>query len=95
MAGAGRGSSALDRQLRKAMDANLQELELMHKRVNACSFAYTASCVRHFTCMALRLRLEKGPGQANGFGLALYPPEEPTGILFLSISPNSCRRTSG
>eukprot|EP00752_Nemacystus_decipiens_P011224 g9974.t1 len=31
-AGAGRGNSALDRQLRKAMDANLQELELMHKR---------------------------------------------------------------
>lgn len=30
----GRGRSALDRQLRKAMDANLQELELMHKRVN-------------------------------------------------------------
>ncbi|CBN77193.1 conserved unknown protein [Ectocarpus siliculosus] len=28
----GRGRSALDRQLRKAMDANLQELELMHKR---------------------------------------------------------------
>ena len=38
-AGAGRGSSSLDRQLRKAMDANLQELELMHKRVNVCSFA--------------------------------------------------------
>ena len=30
----GRGRSALDRQLRKAMDANLQELELMHKRVS-------------------------------------------------------------
>lgn len=28
-----RGRSALDRQLRRAMDANLQELELMHKRV--------------------------------------------------------------
>ncbi|CAN0226361.1 unnamed protein product, partial [Ectocarpus sp. 13 AM-2016] len=28
----GRGRNALDRQLRKAMDANLQELELMHKR---------------------------------------------------------------
>ncbi|CAM9118216.1 unnamed protein product, partial [Hapterophycus canaliculatus] len=27
-----RGRSALDRQLRRAMDANLQELELMHKR---------------------------------------------------------------
>lgn len=29
----GRGRTALDRQLRRAMDANLQELELMHKRV--------------------------------------------------------------
>lgn len=28
-----RGRTALDRQLRRAMDANLQELELMHKRV--------------------------------------------------------------
>lgn len=27
------GGKALDRQMRKAMDANLRELELMHKRV--------------------------------------------------------------
>lgn len=33
----GRGRAALDRQLRRAMDANLQELELMHKRVRTRS----------------------------------------------------------
>lgn len=31
--GSGGGKKAQDRQMRKAMDANLRELELMHKRV--------------------------------------------------------------
>lgn len=32
-AGPSRGRKALDRQLQKALDANLRELELLHKRV--------------------------------------------------------------
>lgn len=32
-AGPSRGRKTLDRQLQKALDANLRELELMHKRV--------------------------------------------------------------
>lgn len=36
------GRKSLDRQMRKAMDANLRELELMHKRV--CILLY-ARCI--------------------------------------------------
>ncbi|CAN0178858.1 unnamed protein product, partial [Discosporangium mesarthrocarpum] len=35
-AAGGPGGTQLDQQLRDAMDANLQELELMHKRVSVC-----------------------------------------------------------
>lgn len=49
----GRGRTALDRQLRRAMDANLQELELMHKRVKNYLFSLSGD-LEIFRCQAVR-----------------------------------------
>eukprot|EP00903_Cladosiphon_okamuranus_P009751 g9270.t2 len=65
-AGAGRGSSALDRQLRKAMDANLQELELMHKREEVEQAELEQVIAMSLALEAKRVEYETLPNGSDG-----------------------------